>query len=122
MGYESRVYIVEKTDVIDVGMRYARMICAFDLGKCYPLSDTLRNKPKTDCYIYEYDGNTRVLEDCYGQALTESDLQTVIDILEKMTEDNTYRYTLPLLEALKAFEKQRQQGLWRNIAVLHYGY
>lgn len=123
MGYESRIYVVEKTDVMSKGMRYARIICMFDMGKYYPLSDILRDKPKTDCYVYSDDGNTRILEDRYGQALTETDLKTVIAILEKsVREGGAYRNVFPLLEVLKTFEKQRKNGIWRDIAVLHYGY
>lgn len=122
MGYESRLYVAEKTDIRNKGRRYARLLCRFDLGKCYPLSDILRDKPETNCYVYADDGNTQIIEDCYGRALTETDLKTVINILEKIVVDNTYKYTYPLLETLRVFEKQKQQGLWQDIVVLHYGY
>lgn len=123
MGYESRLYVVEKTNVEADGMKYARIICMFDMGKFYPLSDILRDEPKTDCYIYSDDGNTRITEDRYGEALTETDLKTVIGILRGfIAKGQTRRDIPPLLEYLKTLSEQQRDSVWRDVAVLHYGY
>lgn len=124
MGYESKLYIVKKSRYADAdGRRYAQVIAMFDVCKYYSLSDVLRNKPVTDCYIYADDGNTEITKDEYGKPLTESDLQTVIYIIEKdIAEGENYRRIFPLLSMLKAFEEQKNNGIWDNIVVLHYGY
>lgn len=125
MGYESRLYVVEKTNVIDAEKRYARVIAMFDMEKFTFLSDVLRTCPETDCYFYADDGNTQVLEDSYGRPLTEAPVYKVIDILgDILTNDQDIRdydgcmRTLAALEYLKAIHTTRK----RNIVVLHYGY
>ena len=123
MGYESKIYIVEKTNcslVEENGMKYARVLAMFDVSKFYELSDWFRNKPATKHYIYADDGDTQIVEDRYGDTLKEASVKEVIDKLERIVENgNDYRRIFPLLAALKAFEYNNQ---WKNIAVLHYGY
>ena len=124
MGYESRLYVVQKrTWVNEEEKTYAQVIAMFNMGKYYSLSDVLRNKPETNCYFYADDGNTQITEDRYGKPLTESDIETVIDILEKdVAKGECYRRILPLLSTLKMLEKQRKENIWDNIVVLHYGH
>ena len=124
MGYESKLYIVQKRPIVNEEEKtYAQVIAMFNMGKYYSLSDVLRNKPETNCYIYADDGNTKIVEDKYGKPLTESDIKTVIDILEKdIAEGECYRRILPLLLTLKVLEEQRKEGIWGDIVVLHYGY
>lgn len=49
MGYESKIYIVEKRhkdlDLYKDGRSYTRVIAMFDVCKFNPLSDALRKKP-----------------------------------------------------------------------------
>ena len=122
MAYESKIYIVKKSNFVEVnGMRYARVIAMFDLCKFPSLSDVLRNMPKTDCYFYN--GDTEVLEDNYGEPLTETTVETVINVLEKVVEyGETYYRIFPLLSMLKTIYEQQKNGEWGNITVLHYGY
>ena len=126
MGYESKIYIVEKTNYSwdeENGMKYARVLAMFDVSKFYGLSDWFRNKPATKHYIYADDGDTQIIEDRYGDTLKEASVEEVIDRLEKIVEvENGVDYGLifPLLAALKAFESHSNQ--WGDIAVLHYGY
>ena len=124
MGYESRLYVVQKgTWVNEEEKTYAQVIAMFNMGKYYSLSNVLRNKPETNCYIYADDGNTKIIEDRYGKPLTESDIKTVIDILEKdVAEGECYRRIIPLLSTLKTIEEQREIGVWDDVVVLHYGY
>ena len=124
MGYESKIYIIEKTNYSwaeENEMKYARVLAMFDVSKFYELSDWFRNKPATKHYIYADDGNTEIIEDCYGDTLKEASVKEVIDRLERIVESGEdYRRIFPLLAALKAFEEQSIH--WGNIAVLHYGY
>ena len=123
MGYESKLYIAEKANwQNENGKTYARVIAMFDLCKFYPLSTVLRSEQKTNCYFYT-DDDKEVLEDKYGEALTETKVETVIDILEKVVNNGeTYRRIFPLLSMLKTIDKQQKDGKWGEIVVLHYGY
>ena len=122
MGYESKIYIVEKTNLVEEnGMKYARVLAMFDVSKFYELSDWFRNKPATKHYIYADDGDTQIIEDCYGDTLKEASVEEVIEKLERIVENGEdYKRIFPLLAALKVFEEQSIH--WGNIAVLHYGY
>ena len=122
MGYESKLYIIEKTNCVEEnGMKYARVLAMFDVSKFYELADWFRNKPATKHYIYADDGNTQIIEDRYGDTLKEASVEEVIEKLERIVEDGEdYRRIFPLLAALKVFEEQSNH--WGNIAVLHYGY
>jgi hypothetical protein len=127
MGYESKLYIVEKFKGSlrekDKGKAYVQVIAMFDMCKFYELSGVLTKQPETDCYFYADDGNTKILEDKYGDPLTESSIELVIEVLEEIVENGEdYRRIFPLLSALKTFKEQKDKGIWKNIAVLHYGY
>lgn len=124
MGYESKIYIVEKTNcpyTEENGMEYAEVLAMFDVSKFYELADWFSNKPATKYYIYADDGDTQIVEDRYGDTLKEASVKEVIDKLERIVENgNDYMRIFPLLAALKAFESHSNQ--WGDIAVLHYGY
>ena len=122
MGYESKLYVVEKASKFpDEEMRYCQVIAMFDLCKFYPLSCVVNTYPKTECYFYADDGNTRVLEDRYGDPLRELPLEDVIDIIEnEIYSCHNYRRLYPVLAALEALENKQDQ--WKELAVLHYGY
>lgn len=136
MGYESKLYIVEKgirtfknykNEEIDAGeiingkkMYYAQLISMFDLCKCYDVSDIMRTYPNTDSFIYKDDGNTIMIEDCYGENLKEIPLIDAIEIIESALEKDDYRRYSPCLVCLKMLYEQREN--WREIVVLHYGY
>lgn len=121
MGYESRIYIVRKGRIYDetYGKRWAEKIAMFDMCKYPRLADLMRSKPATDCYIYE--GDTIIIEDCYGEPLYEASCSDVIALLEKDVENGEdYRRIFPLLAMLKTFEEHKEQ--WGEIAVLHFGH
>ena len=125
MAYESRFYVVEKgfrasestRDTAGDDKVWAEKIAMFDLCSVPEVSDIIRKNYKpTDCYIYE--GNEMIVEDMYGDLLIEVPLKDMIDILEKVTVESTYRRFQPFLMMLKGFNPKQ----WVNIAVLHYGH
>ena len=124
MGYESRLYVVEKRLVRDEdGRRFSSVIAMFDLSKCYFLSGELRNRPVANCYFYADDFNTRVTKDRYGQPLTETTVEDVVRILEEAIRGGAdYRYISPLLSFMKGLDSQMKNGIWGEVAVLHFGY
>lgn len=122
MGYESRLYIVEKFDTTfyEDNKCYARVISMFNMCKFPALADAMRYKPETNCYFYTDDGNTRVLEDWCGKPLTEATIKSVIDVLEKEIENGEcYWRIYPLLATLKSINNSRLGN--DSIVVLHYG-
>ncbi len=122
MGYESKIYIAEKGSLKDQnGMTYVSVIAMFDMCKIGNLVNVFDKK--TDCYFYADDGNTKVLEDMYGDTLKESTVEDVINVLEEAVDSGeNYRRIFPLLSALKTIHEQQMDGRWKEIVVLHYGY
>lgn len=116
MGYESRIYIVEKYG------ETAEKIAVFNLSNV-PISSTIRTKyPATDCELYE--GDELITADKYGEPLREiplSDLAELIkaEIIKDQQQDGyIYRRYLPLLGLLEGFNPNQ----WDALIALHYGY
>ena len=122
MGYESKIYIGEKSSIKDDdGMTYVQVIAMFDMCKMGNLINVFDRK--TDCYFYADDGNTKVLEDKYGDALTEAEIEDFICVLEEAVDSGeNYRRIFPLLSTLQTIYEQQKDGRWKNIVLLHYGY
>ena len=122
MGYESKIYIGEKSSIKDNdGMTYVQVIAMFDMCKMGNLINVFDRK--TDCYFYADDGNTKVLEDKYGDALTEAEIEDFIYVLEEAVDSGeNYRRIFPLLSTLQTIYEQQKDGIWKNIVLLHYGY
>ena len=124
MGYESKLYIVEKGyPNREGGKRYASIIGMLDMCKFYDLAAFMCSAPETDCYIYADDGNTQILEDRYGAPLTEASVKDVINVLAKaLKSGNDYRRIKPALMFLKCIQYQIEHGMWREVVVLHFGH
>lgn len=123
MGYESKLYIVERGSLKDDdGKTYARVLAMFDMCKMgYHFVEMFEKE--TDLYFYGSDGNTRIVEDMYGDPIREANVEDVIDYLEEAVENGeNYRRIFPLLAALKTFYEQKEDGRWDKLAVLHFGY
>ena len=124
MGYESKIYVVEKSNrLVREERRFAKVIAVFDLCVFCPFADKFTILPATDCYFYADDGDTKVIKDRYDKHLTESTVDYAINVLEELIANGeTYRRAFPVLAALKAIKKQQKKGEWNEIAVLHYGH
>ena len=125
MGYDSKLFIVEKSSFHVAGEKdYASFIASYDLAVFSPISSFMRNCPKADCYIYMDDGNTRILEDRYGAELTQASVLDVIKVLEeaKNGKDGNYRRIDPILSILKTLQRQKEEGYGGDLVVLHFGH
>lgn len=138
MGYETKLFIVEKGNrtitnwktgekvklvgeiINEKEMYYAHLIASFDLCKCYSVSDVMLKYPDTDSYIYMDDGNTKLIEDLYGEPLKEIPLADAVEILEEAASEDEYRRLAPCLALLEALYNNKDK--WGEIVVLHYGY
>lgn len=126
MGYESKLYIVEKSPSCAIvrkdfpdPMYWGEVIAVFDLCKLPDsVSRKLRNYPNTNCYIYADDGNTRITEDCYGDPLAEIPVPDAIQILKEGASHDNYRRYAPCIQLLEGFDLKQ----WRGLVVLHYGH
>lgn len=119
MGYESKLYVVDKRGSLKgEGKKWGEVIASFNMCKFGAFNDIFSKE--TDCYIYADDGNTEITEDKYGDTLTEASIKEVIEYLENYkTTQERYRRVEPLLGLLKGFETSE----WGNsLIVLHYGY
>lgn len=122
MGYESRLYIVNKSTSHDKingkEMVYGEIIAIFNLSKVYAVSNEMTKYPITNAYIYADDGNTKIIEDKYGKPLIEIPIADAIKILDYVSKTDHYRRYEPCLSLLKSFNLSE----WQNLVVLHYGY
>ena len=122
MGYESRLYIVEKSTLKHINKEkvWGEVIAHFDLSKIGKAADKFLSYPDTDCFIYADNGNDEILEDKYGDNLKEIPIEDAIRILiEAAEKDNWYyRRFSPAIGLLKGFDLNQ----WDNLVVLHYGY
>ena len=119
MGYESRFYIVKKSNFTfeDDDKQWAEIIAMFNMCKCYDLYERIRHYPKTDCYFYIND--EKITEDSYGDALIEIPIEDMIEILINIMAYDDYRRINPFLSLLKGFNLNE----WNDrLVVLHYGY
>lgn len=130
MGYDSRIYIVEKSryaapmnvviDGEDYGERiWGQVIASMELGVYPTVSNLMCAKPETDMYIYGSDGSTMIVEDCYGKVMTECSIEELLEEVQKdIDRGEDYRRVFPLYGLLKGFNTKQ----WDNLRVLHYGH
>lgn len=122
MGYESKIYIVEKStigrDINGKRMWLGDVVASFRLGKT-PIYQEIHDKfSPTDTYFYADNGDTEIIEDCYGNPLTEIPIPDLIDILERAESKGHYRRYTPLIQMLQGFDLAQ----WKDLVALHYGY
>lgn len=123
MGYESRLYIVNKTKQrnLDDSRQWAQVIATIELGKVYPFSDWFRKQKETQCYFYDTDGNTEIFEDRCGDILKEADLADTLLQLEKVSKtDGYWRYKVAI--DLITSIINATIGYPADIVVLHFGH
>lgn len=120
MGYESRVYIVNRVSFVDNSV-WGEELGSLRLGK---MGDdgwrNLFNKPK-DFTLYALDGNTDITEDVYGNPLKYAELSDVLNWLEEHMEKRHYRRDKMLYDLLKGL-KDGSSWEREHIVVVHYGY
>lgn len=121
MGYDTKIVIVEKTSGIDGtdGRNFAEKIAEFNLCKMNykgPYMKILPMMRVTNCYYYMDDGDTRILEDNYGDAIREINLVPLIRILKK--EDHTYRRIPAIIGMLESIAMHMKNY---NLIALHFG-
>ena len=122
MGYESRLYIVEKTEQRNFDDRqWARVIATIELGKVYPFSNWFRKEKETRCFFYDTDGNTEIFADRCGDILKEASLSATLSQLERVSKtDDYWRYKIAIDLIISILNAS--VGLTKDIVVLHFGH
>lgn len=130
MGYDSRLYIVDKHDkgiklpiVVDdndYGERcWSEVIAMIELCKYPTISNFMRKQPETDSYIYAEDGNTHIVVDRYDDVMTECSVEELLEVVQQEIDNGVdYRRLTLLYGLLKGLDCSQ----WTNIRVLHYGH
>ena len=121
MGYESRVFVVNRNEIERKdGSIYvwAENIADVKMSSMYNGFTDLFDK-QVDYELYIDNGDEFTKTDKYGNVMTYTDCKTVIDYLEKLIANGEkYRRLTVLLGLLKGFNEED----WDNIQVVHYGY
>jgi hypothetical protein len=128
MGYESRLYIVRKTDIPawkdkKEKFNYAETMATYEMG-VFPPFQILFNKEGSETKHFICVGDKEVIKDMYGDPLREASLIDVIDCLGQGTLLNDgasrYRKIKPLMALLQEFHKIEND--YYQLAVFHYGH
>lgn len=131
MGYESRIYIVERHEYKT--WAWGSEIARFDLCKMgYYMFD---GKSFRDLFKKEidFDLNINVEDkehynpedyrtDAYGAHCKYTDIETVIYWLEIYIKEENYRRAELFLNFLYTLKEQIKKGMWGEICIVHYGY
>jgi hypothetical protein len=125
MGYDSRLYIVRKTNV-PVGddiHSYAETMAIYEMCVFPPFQKLFNEK----CPVTQHspcEGDNDILLDKYGEPLRERTLEEVLDCLDQiivLDDDMAHCARIaPLQALLKALTGI--QNDWYRLAVLHYGH
>lgn len=122
MGYESRVFVVNRSEHKGYGdgksYVYAEKIADIKMSKMYDGFTDLFDK-EVDYKLYIDSGNESTKIDKYGDVITCTDCKTVIEYLENLiAKGENYRRIFLLLGLLKGINEEQ----WEEIQIVHYGY
>ena len=120
MAYESRIYIMRKSEYVP---EHAEEIAKIKLANCdfglfYDRKDfrDLFKTPIDFIFTDEFDNDLSV--DKYGDEVKYTDIQTVVNFLEKAEAADPFWRLPPAIAMLKAFGEYNDP----NLIVVHYGY
>lgn len=122
MAYESKILIVNKSDIKGYDESVKDFLWCEEIAsiKLCRIDDDILAKikeyPDSDCYIW-VDGEPTAY-DKYGDRLTEIPLPDAIKIFGYASAVYNYRRYEPCASLLRGFNSQE----WGGLVVLHYGY
>lgn len=120
MGYESRLYVVNRRELRWDGKLlgiYRDMIAKFDMSCVGWNPEHIFTIPID--FPIEYDENdNEVYDDMYGKRCGMASVSAVIAVIEALEEREHYRRFKPLLGFLKALDESE----WDDLRVVHFGY
>jgi hypothetical protein len=120
MGYESRVFIVNRNETEHNNKVYVwgEKIADIKMGSMYNgFTDLFSKKIDYKIFVDSVEEDTQT--DKYGDTMTYTNCETVITYLENLIANGeNYRRLTMLLGLLKGIDESQ----WDNIQVVHYGY
>ena len=118
MGYESRLYVVNRVKESWTGDEaWAEQLAVFNMCCVGWNPDDIFIEPID--FIIDYDRNEMpVYDDCYGKRCHMASVSAVIEAVEKLEEADHYRRFKPLLGFLKSLDEEE----WDDLRVVHFGY
>lgn len=121
MGYESRLYVVNRVEIKFNGELYrvwGEKLARFDMC-CIGLYNPEFVFATPIDFPIEYDDNDEeVYDDMYGKRCGMASVSAVISAIEALEEREHYRRFKPLLGFLKALDESE----WDDLRVVHFGY
>ena len=128
MGYESRVYIVNEWDDIDIryvdeetGKPLGEIIAKFDLG-CVEdgFFDVFEDEAKCCLYESNNENESKIVKDCYGEPLTSASILAVYNNIKY----GEYWRTTVLKDFLNSliYNQEIISRDFESLKVYHYGY
>ena len=125
MGYESRLIVAKRTVQERSGLVWFVKIAEINMCVCgadfrYIFTTEIESNIYGDGYEKGSTEDSYVMtKDKYGKVCKYTDLQTVIDYMEKAVAKEHYRRYAVALAMLKAFQAEE----WESpLVVIHYGY
>lgn len=121
MGYESKIIVARKCSVERENAEpyiFSLELARMNLSKAGGI-EKIFNEPVTWRIHSDDDDEYDITEDKYGDTCRCTDIQTVIDWLEKAEAKEHYRRLAPALAMLRAYAAET----WGDpLIVIHYGY
>lgn len=122
MGYESRVYVVQKSEYLP---EYANVIACVNMS-CMgeEFHSLFKNDVNFNMSGIDKESCEPIKTDCYGKTLKyTSDIMSVISVLHKIYRETRYRRALLLMSVLDSIVMNGVE-LWKDgeILLVHYGY
>ena len=125
MGYESKLIIAKRDVWTRCGSVWFEKLAEINMSVCGTgFRDIFTTEIESDIFGDGFEkGSTEdtfvMTEDCYGKVCKYTDLQTVIDYMEKEEAKEHYRRYAVALAMLKAFQAEEWES---SLVVIHYGY
>ena len=117
MGYESRLYVVNRVENVWTGGLWGDKLAVFNMSCVGWNPDKIFTEPIDFVLMYDDDGNP-VYDDKYGKRCHMASVSTVIEAIERLEETDHYRRFKPLLGFLKSLDESE----WDDLRVVHFGY
>jgi len=126
MGYETKVYIGTASDFMsENGKRYFMTSAMVDLCKVDYLgyNPTEREAKGIPIFMYGSDGDTKILEDKYGEKLYALPIAEFLERLQKCDDGLyiRYRWLIQLLHSMTKIPRKGSHGTQPTHVVL-FGY
>ena len=120
MGYESRLYVVNRVKKSWTGDEaWAERLAVFNMCCVGWNPDKIFTEPIDFMLGRDNDGNGEpIYDDKYGKRCHMASVSTVIEAIEKLEEADHYRRFKPLLGFLKSLDESE----WDDLRVVHFGY